>query len=246
MPIVGVLAHSENLDDGKLYAVRATYVSAISRHGGLPVIAPPFEDEFAAEEFADFIDGLLVPGGVDIDPSLYGEQPHPGLGRVDHDLDQAEMQLIREAFRRDLPILGICRGIQSLVVALSGDLYQDLPSQRDGLRHEAREHGRAFLSHDMSVRPGSRLHEVLGRDTIGVNSLHHQGVRTLPEDLEPSGWSPDGLVEAVEAPSRRFVVAVQCHPEELWSQTEPAFSRLFARFVDAASTVSESVTPAFS
>lgn len=190
------------------------------------------------DDYLDLIDGLLVPGGADVDSSLYGEEAHHCLGSVDPELDRMEMRLLEHAFDRDLPILGICRGIQSLAVALGGALYQDLPTQIPGLTHELRENDRSFLAHDISISQGSRLESILGKTSIGVNSLHHQSVRMLPQALRAVARSEDGIIEAVEAPRKRFVVGLQCHPEELWESTEPAFSRVFAAFLHEAARLS--------
>ncbi len=165
---------------------------------------------------------------------MYEQSPHPNLGRVDQKLDRLELELIAGAFERDIPILAICRGMQMFAVALGGTLNQDLPSQIPGLRHEVREHGRQFLTHEMSVAPDSRLARVLGRDTVTVNSFHHQSVATMPECLRTVGWAKDGVIEAAEAPDKRFAVGVQCHPEDLWQEAEPAFGHLFAEFVGEA------------
>jgi putative glutamine amidotransferase len=121
-----------------------------------------------------------------------------------------------------------------MAVALGGTLYQDLPTQLPGLDHEVRGHGRAYLAHGIRISSRSHLARVLGVDEVKVNSLHHQGVAYVPDTLMAVGWSEDGLVEALEAPDGTYFLSVQCHPEELWSNAEPRFSRLFASFVEAA------------
>ena len=234
-PVIGIPAHRHSQPGFDAYRVRDTYPAAIVAHGGLPVVLTPGEPK-AAKAYLDLIDGLLVPGGSDVDPRHYDEPAHPNLGAVDEELDRLELELIRRAYERDMPILAICRGMQSLAVALGGSLYQDLPTQIEGERHEVREHGREHLAHAINLDPRSRLAEILGRESISVNSFHHQAVRDMPDGLTASGWAGDGIMEAAEAPSKRFVVAVQCHPEELWREAEPAFGRLFAAFVEAART----------
>lgn len=238
-PLILMPARRESLSGAAYDAVRSTYTDSISAHGGIPVIAPPVGTE-DIESLLDSVDGLYLPGGVDVDPAHYGEDPAPQLGAVDRLLDEFELGLARAAFDRDMPILGICRGMQVIAVALGGALYQDLPTLLPGMNHEVREHGRDHLAHDTRLAARSRLARILGTDRVKVNTLHHQGVRAVPSCLSAAGWSDDGLVEALEAPDRRYVLSVQCHPEELWNATQPCFSRLFASFVDVSRRYSTS------
>jgi putative glutamine amidotransferase len=191
-------------------------------------------DSQGIEQIYRLLDGLLLPGGVDVAPEQYGEEPHPALGDVDEDRDYLELALARSALRDDLPILGICRGIQILAVAAGGTLYQDLPQQwGSGVRHEVREFGRDYLTHGIAIDPASRLASALHCTTAQVNSFHHQAVRDVPRGFTVAAQSEEGLVEAIERPDRRFVVGVQCHPEELWRTTAPEFAGLFSAFVQA-------------
>jgi putative glutamine amidotransferase len=191
-------------------------------------------DSQGIEQIYRLLDGLLLPGGVDVAPEEYGEERHPALGAVDEKRDDLELTLTRMALQDDLPILGICRGIQLLAVAGGGTLYQDLPAQWDGeVRHEVREFGRDFLTHSIAIEPASRLAAALHCTTAQVNSFHHQAVRDLPPGFSVAARSPEGLVEAIERPDRRFVLGVQCHPEELWRTTAPEFAGLFSAFVQS-------------
>lgn len=230
-PLIGIPAHTRTIDGSTWYGVRESYCAAIRAHGGIPVAIPPVVT--LVDDYVEHFAGLLIPGGTDIDPAHYGEVPHSTLLPVDENLDQTELALIRRAHDRDRPMLAICRGIQSLAVAMGGSLIQDLPAEHTGVRHEVRENGRQFLAHDIQIDPSSRLAALLESERVAVNTLHHQAVKTLPQGLIATAWAHDGIVEAAEAPDRRFVVAVQCHPEELWNSTAPEFSGLFSAFIEA-------------
>ncbi len=172
------------------------------------------------------VDGLLLPGGWDLDPALYGEEPEEQVGSVDQELDRTEVALFRQARAAGLPVLGICRGQQVINVALGGSLFQHIEE------HEVREHGRAHLAHRVDVDPTSELAQAVGGSTIEVNSLHHQAVKSLAPGLRATAQSADGTVEGIESEDG-LVVAVQCHPEELAGELAWARS-LFERFVSRA------------
>ena len=173
-------------------------------------------------------DGLLLPGGVDLVPQRYGEDPHPTT-ESEPALDELELRLLGAALAEGRPVLAICRGFQALNVALGGTLVQDLASQREGAVDHRPERGRRHLAHGLRVAADSQLGAALGTTHILVNSLHHQGVAQLASALRPTGWAEDGLVEAAEVPGPRFVVGVQFHPEELWRDSAPVRG-LFAAF----------------
>jgi putative glutamine amidotransferase len=164
---------------------------------------------------------------------LYGRPPHPKLGKVVRERDDFELALCREALRRDLPILAICRGHQVLNVATGGTLVQDIASTIEGaMRHEAKG-PRTRRSHQIEVTAGSRLRGILGQGAFPVNSIHHQAIERLGEGLVASACCPDdGLVEGLEMPGRRFVVGVQWHPESFWKRPE-SFQALFDAHAEA-------------
>lgn len=209
------------------HSMRADYVRSVERSGAIPLVLPPLGAEHA-EAVLDRLDGLLLSGGVDVDPSLYGRPRHPKLGRVDRKRDDFELALTREALRRDLPILAICRGQQLLNVATGGTLIQDIPSELKGaVTHDAAGR-RTRRSHSVELELGSRLAEILGPGPLSVNSFHHQAIDGLGEGLAVTGrCAEDGVIEAVEMPERNFVVAVQWHPESFWQQEEGSFQPLF-------------------
>ncbi len=196
------------------------------------MLIPLLEEEDALEAILSRLDGLLLPGGADVDPRRYGEAAIPGLGEVRVEADRVELHLVRAAARRALPVFGICRGIQVLSVAMGGSLYQDLRHQQvTTVDHTgSRPVGRDHLVHPVRIDPSSELAKLVGATQIEVNSLHHQGIKTVAPRLRAVAWSPDGVIEGVEG-EQGFLVAVQWHPEEL--QAQPWGRRLFEGFVSA-------------
>ncbi|GAC1402700.1 MAG: hypothetical protein NVSMB52_16660 [Chloroflexota bacterium] len=149
--------------------------------------------------------------------------------------DELELTLCDWAVRDDMPILGICRGIQVLAVAAGGTLIQDVPSEiESATRHEVREHGRDHPAHDIDIREGTLLHTVLGVTRSAVNTFHHQSVSEVPVGFVVSAVSPDGIIEGIESASRAFTLGVQCHPEHIWKTSAPEYAKLFGAFVEAA------------
>jgi putative glutamine amidotransferase len=223
-PVVGITLGDG--DEPGVHAMREDYVRSVEQAGALPVVLPPVRPE-DAPALLDRIDGVLLSGGVDVDPVLYGQPPHPKLGRVNRRRDDFELALAREALARDVPVLAICRGQQVLNVAVGGTLVQDVPSLMKGAMQHDGSGPRWRRAHRVEVLAPSRLREILEGDAFRVNSLHHQAVDRLGEGLVASARCPDdGVVEGLEMPGRRFVVAVQWHPESFWNR-EGSFQRLF-------------------
>jgi putative glutamine amidotransferase len=179
------------------------YVKAVENAGGRPLLVPPALD--GVEETLDALDAIVFTGGPDVDPELYGEEAHPQTVGIHRLRDDAELGLLRAALDRDMPVLGICRGIQVLNVGMGGDLDQHL----EGHRHDPPGQ---FLEHEVEIAPGTKLAGMLG-DKTTVMSHHHQGVNRIAPGLVESAYADDGLVEAVEAPAKRFAVGVLWHPE---------------------------------
>jgi putative glutamine amidotransferase len=196
------------------------YRRAVAEAGAEPVDIPP-----GTAALPD-LDGLLLPGGWDVDPSFYGEKADEKVGPVDRELDETELNLFRQAREKQLPVLGICRGQQVINVALGGSLVQHLDD------HDARKHGRRHLAHTIEVDPFSELGRAAGEHKIRVNSLHHQAIRRLAPGLHQSARGEDGTVEGVESEDG-LIIAVQCHPEELTTSL-PWARKLFERFVALA------------
>src|SRR5579859_7057478 len=198
-------------------SVNRAYVWAVERAGGVPILLPVTRERDVIARYLGVVDGLLLSGGADLAPASFGARPHPKLGEVDADRDATELPLIADALSQDVPIFAICRGIQALNVALGGTLYQDLPSERPSeIAHQQKELGlaRDRFSHSIRIEPGSRLNAIVGVSEMPCNSFHHQALRELGRGLVVTATAPDGVIEAVEDPMHRYLLAVQFHPEE--------------------------------
>jgi putative glutamine amidotransferase len=221
---------------GRFVRADLDYVEGVAGAGGAPVVLPPVGEESAAQALIHSLDGLLLSGGSDLDPSYYGEEPVPELGVTLPERDAFEMALVGLALRRGMPVFGICRGMQVLNVALGGTLYQDLPSQweQDPLKHR-QDTPKWQPTHEVRVSEGSYIAEVMGRESVKVNSYHHQGIRDLAEGLVVTGRSSDGVIEAVEAEdlSERWLLGVQWHAEAMRG-SGPQQESLFEAHVSAA------------
>jgi putative glutamine amidotransferase len=218
-------------DPRKEMALGLTYLKAIEAAGGLPLVIPPMPAA-AIIPLVDRLHGLCLSGGPDLDPALYGAAPHPELGPTEPDLDRFELDLAREAHGRDLPILAICRGAQLLNVATGGTLFQHVPDETDGTIEHRQTAAADAVTHLVDLAGASVTAAVIGATEVPVNSFHHQAVDRLGRGLLAVGWSPDGLVEAIEAPAKSFVVGVQWHAECLAERPEQ--QRLFGGFVEAS------------
>ncbi len=238
-PIIGCTSSRKMSDDTpsvEFKGLPSSYVEAVIAAGGIPLLIPEGLGESDLELVFERIDGLLVPGGGDIDPSFYGEDlRHESLRGINPGLDQLEFYMVRKAVAEQKPMLAICRGHQVFNVALGGTLWQDVASQTEsGTEHDLfRKFSRQHIAHDVSITAGTNLARCLGAPIVSVNSLHHQGVRQLAPELTVAAVAPDGLVEGIEVPGHPFAVGVQWHPENL-VHDHPAMMSLFKGFVDAA------------
>ena len=185
------------------------YVDSIERAGGRALLVPPSDN--GLEETLDALDGLVLSGGEDVDPDAYGAEPHPETRQTRPERDRAELALLEGALERDMPVLAVCRGSQVLNVALGGDLVQHLPELVGSEQHKHTPG--EFADHDVDLKEGSRLADLLG-ERAPVKSHHHQGYGRLGDGLEPVAWADDGTIEALEHASKRFALGVLWHPEE--------------------------------
>ncbi len=231
--VSGVLRHWQ---DACRAGVNAAYVSAVARAGGVPLILSQLMGESHAARALEGCHGLLLTGGEDVDPRHYGAEPSSALGSVDRERDGFELALFAAARTAGLPILGICRGIQLVNVALGGTLYQDLPSERPGPVDHNPDAARSARTHHVRLEPESRAARALGVDRLVPNSFHHQAIKDLAPALIASGWSDDGLIEAVEGRAGDpWLLAVQWHPEEMHADVTAPERGLFGALIEEAS-----------
>jgi putative glutamine amidotransferase len=221
--------------------VNAAYVRALLTAGGLPLVLSPLIGASLAASALEGCQGLLLTGGEDIDPSWYGATPSPLLSLPSQERDLFELALFAVARQRGLPILGICRGIQLVNVALGGTLFQDLPSERPGSLNHSPASARDARSHVVRLQQKSRVAQALNAGEITVNSVHHQAIKDLAPSLTATGWSGDGVIEAAESNSDSWILAVQWHPEEMYADRHAPDHGLFAALVQRASIATGSL-----
>jgi len=232
-PVIGITAglilREAGRDSSQYVSVGCgrSYVTEVVRAGGLAVLLPPVAEREAARTAVETMNGLLLSGGGDLASLEFGAEPHPRVRLVDPARDRMEIEAIRLAWRRGLPILGICRGIQVLNVALGGDLIQDIPAQVKGaIRHWSSDLA-PCLSHSVKVEKQSLLASLLGAGKVAVNSSHHQAVGgRLAKGLRVTARAADGVIEAIEADDGRPVLGVQFHPEDIAGE-HPRFRAIF-------------------
>ncbi|NMA92728.1 MAG: gamma-glutamyl-gamma-aminobutyrate hydrolase family protein [Firmicutes bacterium] len=222
-PAIGITV---NFKRGRSW-LPVAYSRSVEAAGGLPLLIPPLE------EIPGFLwsrlQGIIFSGGGDISPLSFGQEPLPGLGKVDPGRDKLELALAREALCRDFPLLGICRGMQLLNVAAGGTIVQHLEGPAY-LQH-LQESPRSYPSHTVTIIPCSRLSVIIGKKSLPVNSFHHQAVEKIATGFCKAAIAPDGVVEALESHCRRFVLGVQWHPETL---DHPSSAALFRALVESA------------
>ena len=242
-PIIGITANILITEGGALpgtekAAVSNDYIKAIENAGGVPIVLPVVTDKELIRCQAELIDGLLLSGGYDADPLLFGEEPAEKLGYVYPERDYHEIELIKAAYNANRPILGICRGIQVINIAFGGTLYQDLAEIQGGIKH-MQNAPKDVATHTVRVIANTILHTLFG-DNIVTNSFHHQAVKDLGSDLIISAKTKDGVVEGIEMTGKHFVVAVQWHPE-MMASSHLGMKSLFREFVAKACEVQNSL-----
>ncbi len=233
-PVIGIPCRAVYREGSKrpMYGNNRTYIHAVENAGGLPILIPLLKDYQTLEGLISRLDGILFSGGFDLQPSLYGEERHEALGQCDPELDELEIAMANWALQEDMPILGSCRGMQLLNVVLGGSLYQDIASQYPGALEHCPDRDRTEASHLVTIEEGSQMEKIMEVQQVAVNSLHHQAIKQLGAGVRITGRAPDGIAEMLEVPGRRFVVAMQSHPEEMYANTVEC-ERLFRAFVAA-------------
>ncbi len=227
-PLIGI-----SLGYSSKNSVNSAYVDAVIRNGGVPYLVPVTDDVEILRQIVSELDGIVFSGGEDFDPGFFGAEKHPNLEYVNDKRDLYDLTLFKLASDRNVPILGICRGLQLMNIAMGGTLYQDIPSEKPSDIDHRPNLGGSYLAHSVKLLPGSRAHKLLGADSVMVNSLHHQGIWELAPGLKVSGWSNDSIPEVIEASPYRPMLAVQFHPEIL-SKKDSTFNNLFRFLVEEA------------
>ena len=233
IPACTVAVTAGTRQDGDTNRVRLTaaYVTALENAGLIPLIVPPLSSARAAAAVLDSVAGLVLTGGGDIDPALYGEKRHEKVHSVNAARDATEAALIEAARTRGMPVLAICRGIQMLNVALGGTLVQDIASQCETDIAHDEDGPRDSRTHEIAIEPGSLIAAAVGAEHVTVNSFHHQSVKKVAEGMRVTARSPDGIIEAIESTDEAWwVMAVQWHPEEMNDSPEPWDRGLFKAF----------------
>lgn len=217
------------------------YTNAVEEYGGKPILFASLDRTIpehlaSVPEYVEEIDGLLLPGGGDIDPCHFFQERHPSIKYVSRSRDALEIRLCQKTLKADKPVFGICRGIQVMNVAMNGSLYQDIKSvySQDALTHP-KTNGEDSR-HEIEIKDGSLLSKIVGKSRDEVNSAHHQALDEIADEFVVTARSDDGIVEAVEDPSKQFVVGVQYHPERMLATAEFREHRqkLFEAFINAA------------
>jgi len=234
-PLVGISGSIRPSAGADRAGVNASYVHSIARAGGIPLILTPAIGPDDAARVLEVCDGLVLTGGHDVHPEWYDASPSASLGQVDRKRDVFELALFHAARDRHLPILGICRGLQVINIAMGGTLWQDLPSERPGgIPHDGHDTGRDTRTHGIALTEGSRLASALGTASLVTNSFHHQAVRDLAQGLAITALADDGVIEGVETiDSNGWLLAVQWHPEEFHRELDAPDQKLFEALIEA-------------
>lgn len=229
---IAITTTLKNSTDGspREYTVQQSYVDAIRFAGGYPVLLPCTDD--VDENVVSFFDGLLIPGGVDVDPLHYDEEPDLLLGEVDPLRDHFELSICRLFLELNKPIIGICRGMQLLNVAAGGTLYQDIHGQTGSRLQHRQKAPMHYAMHEVSVAQESRLRRIVWRENLRVNTYHHQAVHRPAAGFKVSATAPDGIIEAIEREGEPLILGVQWHPERMPDQ--PPSKALFDAFIASA------------
>jgi putative glutamine amidotransferase len=241
-PIIGVPTQTLEEIPGELprcWVMSQQYIRVLVDAGAVPWIIPLLRgDRGTLRAIYERVDGIFLPGGVDLHPAAYEEQPRERCGRTDPDRDATELTLTRWAMADHKPLLAVCRGVQVINVAAGGSVHQDLASEFPGsIKHDyfpgPEGYTRDLLVHEVRIPEDTRLGRLLGSSSVKVNSMHHQGIKRVAEGLRPNAYAPDGLIEGLESPNGHFLLGVQWHPEALVGRDE-GMRRLFAAFVEEA------------
>lgn len=233
-PIIGVTTFEE-LEKG-YHSVNSNYIKAVFAAGGIPVNIPIIHDEDDYDRYLNLLDGIVLTGGIDLCPLSYNENPLKEVDTISSIRDKYEIGLFKKAYEKRMPILGICRGLQIINVCLGGNLYQDINKQvSNSLGHAPSGTPRDEFYHMIRIKNNTKLYNIFGRENLAVNSLHHQSIKELGENLIATAFSEDGIIEAIEAIDDRFLMGVQFHPESFVDK-HPEYIDIFKELISVSKT----------
>ena len=231
-PVIG-LTPLYDIEQDRLW-MRPNYLRAVIESGGVPLVLPLIDDQADIGALAALCDGFLFTGGPDVHPSLFNEDVMRYCGAIDEKRDALEILLLHEADRLSKPVLGICRGIQLINVALGGSLYQDIPAQVEAVPIAHYQQPPYHVPvHSVTVERDSPLYHIVNKEVMMVDSMHHQAIKDIAPSLRCAAWSKDGLAECVYLPGRPFFMGIQWHPEWMFQPNSDSV-KLFSAFVNAA------------
>jgi putative glutamine amidotransferase len=240
-PVIGITADVSGVAANGIGAAQEPtlflpqrYYRAVEKAGGMSLVLPPIGSRSTLRKTLQRLEGILISGGnFDIHPSYYGEKPISALGAIKRERTEFELELIDLALNQDLPVLGICGGAQAINVAVGGSLYQDIATELPNANEHEQAAKRNKGGHPIEIHPGTRLRQIIQKQTLEVNTTHHQAVRKVGKGLRVNATATDGLIEGIESPNHKFVLGVQWHPEALADQ-DPYQRRIFSSFISAA------------
>jgi putative glutamine amidotransferase len=236
-PLIGITPDVANRQREPLIVLQERYARAVFDAGGIPVVLPVTLSQTLIEQFVECLDGIVVSGGnFDIHPKYYGEAAVEALGETKEERTDFELGLISLALQRDLPLLGVCGGAQAINVALGGSLYQDIATQLPNAGEHQQGNLKEIRGHTIKIHPGTKLKQIVGQESLEVNTTHHQAVKKLGRGLIVNATTEDGVIEGIESKEYSFVLGVQWHPEALVTRV-PAQRKIFASLVSACKSL---------
>lgn len=232
-PIIGITVFEEKEIEKSFSLISNNYLNAVENVGGIPLFIPVSEDMEDVKSYLNMVDAIIFSGGEGVGPINFGENPSKFTSNINHSRDSFELALFKEAYNRDMPILGVCRGAQLVNVALGGNLYQDIFSEIPNCHgHMPSEMQVYDLFHLIDIKEESKLFDIFKKTELEVNSFHHQAIKNIGKDLKVTATAKDGVIEGIESLSRKFLVGVQWHPEDL-TLKHKEFLKLFKALVDS-------------
>ena len=232
--LIGLTSQEELIKGTTLNKINYTYIRALEASGAIPLIIPNLKNIEDSKHIINKLDGIIFTGGEDVSPLLFNEEPLKETRHISYNRDKMEMELLRQAYEKKLPILGVCRGMQVINVFLGGNLYQDIPSQVKDAHGHVSTLDLTEGYHTINIMKDNRLFDIIGEERIAVNSQHHQSIKDLGRDLKVNCKSPDGIIEGIESiDTDRFLLALQFHPEVMVKDEK--FLNIFTSFTKICS-----------